>query len=150
MGRVGERPLMNPYFLEDYSKVRPVIDPDTETISSPVDIVFIDSHGRRWVGRANRASDGTSIPWPFWPILGHPFDPDYWLGAYIHDPGYKDQQLEDGTPVTRAETDMAAREAWLASYGRVSPSRARTLWAGLRVGGWKTWRKYARFNDGED
>ena len=33
--------------------------------------------------------DGASIPWPLWPILGHPMHPRLCTAAGIHDKGYR-------------------------------------------------------------
>ena len=50
---------------------------------------YIDRHGTRWHARAGSIIDGSSIPRPFWRVLGAPLDSDHRRPSVIHDVYYK-------------------------------------------------------------
>ena len=48
-------------------------------------ITYIDPNGLDWPVPTDFPSDGASIPWPFWPVIGHPFGGEYVWAAFVHD-----------------------------------------------------------------
>jgi hypothetical protein len=93
-------------------------------------------------------TDFASIPRALWSLL--PPTGRYGKAAAIHDWLYSHRVVDDViTPamftrgsrlVNRAEADRIFREA-MRTLG-VSAEMAWTLYAGVRVGGWKPWRAY--------
>jgi len=49
------------------------------------DLYFIDKDGETWKAPIGYKTDGASIPWPLWSIIGSPFTGDYVGAAIIHD-----------------------------------------------------------------
>ena len=56
-----------------------------ELIQLEKDYGYKDSKGRDWDVPAGEISDGASIPWPLWTIVGGPFSGPYRQAAVIHD-----------------------------------------------------------------
>lgn len=46
---------------------------------------YIDPSGTRWQAEKGLVTDGASIPWPLWSIVGAPFTGPYRRAAVIHD-----------------------------------------------------------------
>ena len=78
-------------------------------------------------------SDGCSMPPCFWIILGHPFDMDFLREAILHDFIYQTQ------PVDRKTADLIFCEILKPKMGWI---RRKTIFRGLRVGGWAAWNKH--------
>lgn len=49
------------------------------------DFAFVEPDGKRWIARAGAVVDGASIPRPFWPVIGGPFDGHYRSASVVHD-----------------------------------------------------------------
>jgi hypothetical protein len=49
------------------------------------EISFVDKQGGVWKAPIGYRTDGASIPWPFWSIIGSPFTGNYVRAAIIHD-----------------------------------------------------------------
>lgn len=49
------------------------------------DFTYTDSGGSQWTAKKGYETDGASIPWVFWSIVGGPFEGDYRKAAVIHD-----------------------------------------------------------------
>jgi hypothetical protein len=49
------------------------------------DFEYIDPEGIKWRVSAPFQTDGASIPWIFWPIIGHPLGGDYVSASIVHD-----------------------------------------------------------------
>lgn len=49
------------------------------------DFAYVDADGKRWVAPAGAIVDGASIPRPFWPVIGGPFDGHYRNASVVHD-----------------------------------------------------------------
>lgn len=49
------------------------------------DFAYVEPDGKRWVARAGAVVDGASIPRPFWPVIGGPFDGYYRNASVVHD-----------------------------------------------------------------
>ncbi len=84
---------------------------------------------------ADTVSDGASIPrllhvWP-----GNPLEGTFLRAAMIHDWLYRVQT------VTRGTADAVFRRGLLADD--TSGAKAAAMYAGVRVGGWRPWRRYA-------
>jgi len=48
-------------------------------------VTYIDPAGLEWTAPAGLVTDGASIPWPLWSVIGGPFSGEYRYGAVIHD-----------------------------------------------------------------
>jgi hypothetical protein len=83
-------------------------------------------------------TDGASIPRMLWALLGSPFDPRLVEAATYHDAAYR-------VGMHRGDADELFRLLLLANG--VTPARARLLWFGVRVFGWRYWRR-CRFGRG--
>jgi hypothetical protein len=46
---------------------------------------YIDPSGAMWQAEKGLVTDGASIPWPLWSIIGGPFEGEYRRAAVIHD-----------------------------------------------------------------
>lgn len=114
--------------------------------------------GRRWLVRdaftyrtlagwtitvpAGFITDGASVPRPLW-WLYPPFGGDYDEAAVIHDFLYAKAELFEGDDdghITRGEADAVLLEAMAAKGFRASGRR--TIYAGVRAGGWRAWNKH--------
>ena len=87
---------------------------------------------------AGNTTDLASIPrplWVFWPPEGLYTEP-----AVIHDGGYREQKL------TRLRCDQILLEA-MQDKG-VDWFTCHVIYAGVRIGGWVAWGKYAGQNKG--
>lgn len=88
---------------------------------------FVDSKGQHWDVPPGYVTNGASIPWGLWNIIGGPYDGPYRDAAVIHD-YYCEKKLR-----TWEETHLMYYEAALARG--TSDSVASTMYAGLRLGG---------------
>ncbi len=48
-------------------------------------VSYTDPAGLRWDAPAGLVTDGASIPWPLWSVIGSPFAGEYRYAAVIHD-----------------------------------------------------------------
>ena len=91
---------------------------------------------RIFVINAGFISDGASIPKLLWPLLGHPFDWRWRRESVLHDFFYRTQpqgvRRKDADKIFRKEI-RARGLSWIRSW---------SMYAGLRAGGWVTWRKH--------
>lgn len=80
---------------------------------------------------AGYESDGASIPWWLWWLIGHPLTPPFWGAALVHDFRYGHHT------VSRKQADDDFREHLrIDGAGRV---RAWVMWAAVRAFGWMHW-----------
>jgi hypothetical protein len=49
------------------------------------EFAYVDADGKRWVAPEGAIVDGASIPRPFWPVIGGPFDGYYRNASVVHD-----------------------------------------------------------------
>lgn len=115
-------------------------------------VVVID--GERLTIPAGFESDGASVPrflWSLYPPFGELYEPATWL----HDYCYQHAEAFDGTSGFAAfargcvEAGMTRGLAdRLLYYGAIAlgfrESGAKTLWLGVRAGGWLPWRRARR------
>lgn len=91
-------------------------------------------------------TDGGSVPRPLW-WLYPPFGEDDEPAFVLHDRLYKDAELfagDDHGHLSRGRADALLKEAAEAlDYRR---SGAAMIFAGVRAGGWLTWRRYRQAN----
>lgn len=78
-------------------------------------------------------SDGASIPKLLWSVIGSPFTGKYEKPVWIHDWNYKTQKIK------RNLADKIFYEGMVEE--RVSLWKRQTMWFGVRVGGWVSWRR---------
>lgn len=103
------------------------------SLTEPLSFEAAGDHGRRLVSLLpGLASDGASVPRLVWFVLGPPIGDRVTPAALIHDGLYAAQ------PLTRSEADEVFYRA-MRSLG-VGPVRAWLYWAGVRIGGWWSWR----------
>lgn len=88
---------------------------------------YVDPEGVSWDVPAGAVTNGASVPWGFWNIVGGPYDGPYRDAAVIHD-----YYVEKKTR-TWEETHRMFYHAVLARG--VSDTLARTMYAGVRYGG---------------
>jgi hypothetical protein len=64
-----------------------LIDLDPEGLRFTLEQAFgyVDPSGVMWQAEKGLVTDGASIPWPFWSIVGGPFEGQYRRAAVIHD-----------------------------------------------------------------
>ena len=97
------------------------------------DLMYQDSAMRLWITPKGFVSDLSSFPWfvrMFTPVTILSKSP--WLHDYLY------RQQPEG--VTRKQADLLYRDG--AVDEGMSKSHANRLYAGLRVGGWLTWRSH--------
>lgn len=82
-------------------------------------------------------SDGCSMPRVLWTVIGHPLDIDYMKEAFLHDWLYYIQIC------SRKMADKVIEDEMRKS-GRVGWFRRKTIYRGLRIGGWAAWNKHAK------
>ena len=80
--------------------------------------------------------DGASIPRALWSVVGTPFEPDLERGALLHDYLYR----ENPENIGRKMADTIFYETIRADT--VGYCRAKTIYAGVRSGGWYAWSKH--------
>lgn len=80
-------------------------------------------------------TDGATIPWWAWSIIGGPLGP-YAPAAVVHDVLYV-----RGT-YTRRKSDRIFLEAM--KVLKVFWLKRRTMWLAVRVAGWKPWNRYRK------
>src|SRR5262245_9868830 len=49
------------------------------------DFTYVDAAGANWTAKKGHVTDGASIPWIFWGVVGGPFEGSYRDAAIIHD-----------------------------------------------------------------
>lgn len=109
---------------------------DGETVAVLLeDIVYDAGPLGRIVVPKGFESDGCSLPRFFWRMIGHPFDMRYLREAIFHDWLYRHQ------PCDRKTADLIFRYA-LEISGRVHPDVIKSIYRGLRIGGWKAWNRH--------
>lgn len=93
---------------------------------------------------AGFVTDGASIPRLLWSLVGHPLG-EYHPAAIVHD------ALYDGTaPLPNLDNPRrVADQILLAACADLGVSwvKRRTLYIGVRVGGWLPWRRYRERKD---
>lgn len=104
-------------------------------------------------------SDGASIPRLLWRAVGTPFQPAFLRAAFAHDWAYRmglmTRARADELFRVMLVDDLGRAASWVASQDDSSwAARARArfraavlpwaMWAGVRAGGWRAWRKYRR------
>jgi hypothetical protein len=75
--------------------------------------------------------DGASIPRPFWPVIGSPFHPDYWI-AVAHDWLYLTHLT------TRKDADEILYQ--LLRQKKVGTIKAHIIWGAVRSGAAWAWK----------
>lgn len=106
-------------------------------------VVFED--GREVVVPAGSPTDFASIPW-FLRLMLPRFHEDYARAAVVHDYLYRGGVIKD--PVegirypTREEADLFFY--WVAIADDTQMDRAYIMYAGVRLGGWLTWRRHEK------
>lgn len=91
------------------------------------DFGFVDGKGLSWDVPKGYVTNGASIPWGLWNIIGGPYDGPYRDAAVVHD-YYSEKKLR-----TWEATHLMYYEASLARG--VSDTLARTMYGGLLLGG---------------
>lgn len=99
--------------------------------------------GVRYEASKGFITDYSSVPYFARPIVR--FDRTRSAGI-IHDKLYQTGK-NNGEKISRWASDMAWRR--IAQYGtnHANFAQAWSLWLGLRIGGWVTWRKYRKADD---
>jgi hypothetical protein len=91
---------------------------------------FTFRRGRRtWEVPVDYRTDGASIPWPLWSVVGSPFTGDYRRAALVHDKACDDAAGDDQA---RREADRMFYHACRA--GGCSIIEATILYIGVRFG----------------
>jgi len=98
---------------------------------------YVSSSDRLFVVPAGFATDFASIPRLLWTLVGSPAAGRYRRAAVLHDYLYAQA---DTVGVSRKEADRVFLEAMMVSG--VHPARAKTLYYGVRIGGWVAWDNY--------
>jgi len=100
-----------------------------------MDWYFVLNGKKIWIPKGYWMN-GASIPRPFWPIIGSPFEPDLWAGAGAHDYLY----LTHIRP--REESDEVLFQ--LCRQSKVGLWRARTIWRAVRTFAGFAWNNNQR------
>ena len=95
--------------------------------------------GMKIVVPAGFQTDLASVPRPLWPIFP-PFG-RYRAAAVVHDYLYVEQAI-DGMPINRSLADEVFVRGMMEL--NVGIATRRTMWAGVRAGGWWPWWRRAR------
>lgn len=92
------------------------------------DFSYSDPSGRVWPAPKGSIINGASIPRPLWSTVGSPYTDDYRRASVVHDVACQ-------TPaVARKDADVMFFYACKA--GGCSPTQAKILYAGVRIGAW--------------
>jgi hypothetical protein len=59
--------------------------PDGRHMKLQEAVSYVDPDGLEWQAPAGLVTDGASIPWPLWSVIGSPFAGEYRYAAVIHD-----------------------------------------------------------------
>lgn len=113
-------------------------NPKTEWLIDPVnpdrnmklleDFTYTDPQGKLWLAPKDAIINGASIPRPLWTAVGSPYTDDYRRASIVHDVACGDKK------VSRKDADVMFYYACQA--GGCSPSQARILYIGVRIGAW--------------
>jgi hypothetical protein len=109
--------FLNPEAPADYYRDMKLLEP----------FGYVDPDGVSWDVPAGTITNGASVPWGFWNIVGGPYDGPYRDAAVVHD-----YYVE-----TKSRTwEDTHRMFYYAVLARgVSDTLARTMYAGVRYGG---------------
>ena len=88
---------------------------------------YVDPDGLSWDVPAGAITDGASVPWGFWNIVGGPYDGPYRDAAVIHD-YFVDQKTRTWEDTHRMFYNAVAARG-------ISDTLSRTMYAGVRYGG---------------
>lgn len=117
------------------------------------DFSYFDPNGKEWHVGKGEPTDGATIPKWLWPVLGHPFDPEFINAAIIHDHFCR---LADNSK-TKARRDQLRKEADIMFYHACicdgcSIDKAFSLFKGVRIGASMPWSpgKETKTMDGEE
>jgi hypothetical protein len=115
-------------------------NPKTEWLPSPADedrnmqlledFSYTDPDGRIWLAPRGSVINGASIPRPLWSTVGSPYTDCYRRASVVHDVAC------DSSTISRKDADAMFFHACRA--GGCSPSQARILYAGVRLGAWSS------------
>jgi hypothetical protein len=61
------------------------VDPKGRNFELDQPFGYIDPSGTRWQAEKGLVTDGATIPWPLWSIVGGPFEGEYRRAAVVHD-----------------------------------------------------------------
>jgi hypothetical protein len=61
------------------------LDPEGLRFTLDQPFGYVDASGTMWQAEKGLVTDGASIPWPLWSIIGGPFEGEYRRAAVIHD-----------------------------------------------------------------
>lgn len=104
--------------------------------------VYLARDGRLFEIPVGFETDGASVPRLLW-WLYPPFGADYECAAVLHDNVYQHAEQFEGRDdghLSRGEADALMREVMQVDDFR--PSGRRVVYRGVRMGGWRTWRRY--------
>jgi hypothetical protein len=93
--------------------------------------VYIDSSGRRHQVPGEFETDGCSIPWWLWWLIGHPLSEKYIAAAVIHDFLWRQAFLGE---ITFSYANWVFRDALRASG--IWWSRRTAMWLAVTANGW--------------
>jgi hypothetical protein len=97
------------------------------------DFAYVEASGKRHNIPKGFRFDGASIPRFLWPVVGHPLECDFVVGAIIHD-------FLCGRTLT-AKDRLAADRVFdeVNDYTGVGDCKRWTLYRGVRIGAWWVW-----------
>lgn len=107
-------------------------------------LTYYPMAGEAITAQAGFLTDGASVPRLLW-ALYPPFGGEYDRAAVIHDLLYRFAEHFAGTDhghISRGRADDLMLEMMQVDGFR--PSGRRTVWSGVRVGGWVSWRRYRK------
>ncbi len=96
----------------------------------------MDSDGNIVIVPKDFITDGASIPWIFWSIIGPPMGGLYDQSAVLHDYLYKYQLYTRKIADVEFLLSMQSEEVDLV--------RRLTMYRAVRIGAWSPWNKYKR------
>lgn len=82
-------------------------------------------------------TDGSSIPRPFWPIVGHPLSSTVVRSGALHDWLYHSHRWDNTRTISRAAADREFRVAL--QIDGTGPARRWVMWAAVRTFGYWAW-----------
>jgi hypothetical protein len=85
--------------------------------------------------------NGASIPSPFWPLIGSPFNPKFMVASMVHDYLYRTRKACDiyGRTIHRKEADKIFKK--LLIHDGVDLELAETMYTAVRLGGQNSWKE---------
>lgn len=142
MGNNQSDPCLRNCFKPELPILQPMKSKDKggNAMTLYAEFCYYDPDGKKWLVPKGAPTDGASIPKWLWPILGHPFDPEFVNAAIVHDHYCRIADKSDN----RKSRDSLRKEADIMFYyacicDGCSIDKAFSMFKGVRIGASMPW-----------